>query len=237
MYEEQLRRAIQTIRQLRTELDEAREALGAPIAIVGMGCRLPGGADSPEAFARLLDAGYDAVRETPGERWSNETWYDPDPDAPGKLNTRWGAFLDGLEDFDPAFFDLSEREVAEMDPQQRLLLETSWEALERAAIAPASLSGTRAGVFVGINGAEYYQRGIEDPGTITAHTLSGGVASAAAGRIAYQLGLNGPAVAIDTACSSSLAAVHQACRSLRSGESDRALAGGVYVVLEPNLSV
>ena len=124
MYEEQLRRAIQTIRQLRTELDEARAASGAPIAIIGMGCRLPGGADSPEAFARLLEAGFDAVRETPGERWSNETWYDPDPDAPGKLNTRWGAFLDGLEDFDPAFFDLSEREVAEMDPQQRLLLET-----------------------------------------------------------------------------------------------------------------
>ncbi len=237
MYEDQLRSAIVTIRTLKAELRKAQAKHNGPIAIVGMGCRFPGGANSPEAYAHMLMDSVDAVGEVPSDRWDNDIWYDHDPDVPGKMNSRWGAFLEGIDRFDAEFFDLSDREAIEMDPQHRMLLEVSWEALERAAIAPDSLSGSRTGVFVGINGDEYYQQGIADPGAIDAHTISGGVASVAAGRIAYQLGLNGPAVALDTACSSSLAAVHQACQSLRSGETDLALAGGVYVVLEPNLSV
>lgn len=237
MYEEQLRSAVSSIRRLKSELAAAQRLNRAPIAVVGMGCRFPGGAHSPAAFADLLEAGYDAVQDVPADRWDADLWYDADPDTPGKMNTRWGAFLDGLDQFDPGFFDLSDREAAEMDPQQRLLLEVAWESLEHAAIAPASLENSKTGVFVGINGTEYYQRGIVDPVAIDAHTISGGVASVAAGRISNRLGLNGPAVAVDTACSSSLAAVHQACQSLRSGESDLAFAGGVYIVLEPNISV
>lgn len=243
MHEEQLRQAITTIRQLRADLrtaqQEAKTATQTcvPIAITGIGCRLPGGANSAEAFADLLEAGADMVVGTPASRWNAEEWFDPDPDVPGRICSKRGAFLADIDQFDAGFFEMSDREAVEMDPQHRLLLITAWEALERAAIAPASLAGTRTGVYVGINGAEYYQNGIADPALITAHTLSGGVASAAAGRIAYQFDLAGPAVAIDTACSSSLAAVHHACRALRSGEIDMALSGGVYVVLDPNLSV
>jgi acyl transferase domain-containing protein/acyl carrier protein len=237
MYEEQLRNAVSSIRRLKAELAEAKAFSRAAIAVVGLGCRFPGGADSPSAFAHLLEAGFDAVGDVPSDRWDADLWYDADPDAPGKMNTRWGAFLDDLDQFDPGFFDLSDREAAEMDPQQRLLLEVAWESLEHAAIAPASLENSKTGVFIGINGAEYYQRGIVDPGAIDAHTISGGVASVAAGRIANRLGLNGPSIALDTACSSSLSAVHLACHSLRRGESNLALAGGVYIVLEPNISV
>lgn len=237
MYEEQLRAAVKSIRQLKADLAEAQAMTRAPIAVVGIGCRLPGGANTPEAFAQLLEDGVDTVREVPIDRWDNDLWYDPDPDVPGKMNTRWGAFLQDLDQFDPGFFDISDREATEMDPQQRLLLEVAWESLERAAIAPAGLADSRTGVFMGINGGEYYQRGIIDPGAIDAHTISGGVASVAAGRISNRLGLTGPALAVDTACSSSLSAVHLACQSLRSGESDLALAGGVYIVLEPNVTV
>ena len=235
--EDQLRRAILTIRSLKREVEELRAERQPAIAVIGMSCRFPGGADSPAAFWRMLLEGRDAIVEVPADRWEVDAWYDPDPDAPGKMNTRWGGFLRDIDRFDAEFFELSAREAAGMDPQQRLLLEVAWEALEDAHIAADRLRDSPTGVYVGVNAAEYYQMALANPTTLDAHTLSGGVASVAAGRLSYLLGLNGPSVAVDTACSSSLTAVHLAVQSLRAGESRLALAGGVYTVLQPELTV
>ena len=235
--EDQLRRAILTIRSLKREAEELRTDRYPAIAVIGMGCRFPGGADSPSAFWRMLLGGRDAIVETPADRWEVDAWYDPDPDVAGRMNTRWGGFLSGIDRFDAEFFEVSAREAAGMDPQQRLLLEVAWEALEDAQIAADRLRGSATGVYIGINAAEYYQMALASPATLDAHTLSGGVASVAAGRLSYLLGLNGPSVAVDTACSSSLSAVHLAIQSLRAGESRLALTGGVYTVLQPELTV
>ena len=235
--EHQLRRAVLNIRSLKQEIETMRAERHPAIAMVGIGCRFPGGANSPDAFWRLLMEGRDAVIEVPAERWDADAWYHEDPDVPGRMNTRWGAFLADIDRFDAEFFELSGREAAAMDPQQRLLLEVAWEALENAAIAADDLAESATGVYLGINAAEYYQMAMAAAGDIDAHAVSGGVASVAAGRLSYLLGLNGPAVAVDTACSSSLAAVHLAVQSLRSGECRTALAGGVYTVLQPHLSV
>jgi acyl transferase domain-containing protein len=235
--EDQLRRAILTIRSLKREAEELRAELKPAIAVIGMGCRLPDGADSPTAFWQMLLEGRDAIVEVPTDRWDVDAWYDPDPDVPGRMNTRWGGFLSGIDRFDAEFFELSAREAAGMDPQQRLLLEVAWEALEDAQLAADRLRGSATGVYIGINAAEYYQMALAAPATLDAHTLSGGVASVAAGRLSYLLGFNGPSVAVDTACSSSLTAVHLAIQSLRTGESRMALAGGVYTVLQPELTV
>ena len=235
--EDQLRRAITTIRSLRQEVEGLKAERRPAIAVIGVGCRLPGGILDLDSLYAALMQGRDAIVEVPAERWDVDAWFDPDPDAPGRMNTRWGGFLDGIDRFDPAFFELSAREAVSMDPQQRLLLECAWEALEDACLAPDRLKGSATGVWVGINASEYYGMGIADPVTIDAHAISGGVASVAAGRLSYLMGFNGPAIAVDTACSSSLAAVHMAVQSLRSGETDMALAGGVYAVLQPNLTV
>ena len=235
--ESQLRQAIVTIRALKREVEALRGERRPAIAVVGIGCRLPGGADDAEALWKMLMAGHDAIVEVPPERWDAEAWYDANPDIPGKMNSRWGGFLDGIDRFDAGFFELSAREAAGMDPQQRLLLEAAWQALEDACIAPDRLAASATGVFIGINGSEYYQMAMSAPSAIDAHAISGSVASVAAGRISYLLGLQGPALAVDTACSSSLTAVHLAVASLRAGESRVALAGGVYAVLQPNLSV
>jgi acyl transferase domain-containing protein/acyl carrier protein len=235
--EDQLRRAITTIRSLRSEVETLKADRRPPIAIVGVGCRMPGGVRDIDGLWRALASGADAIVEVPPERWDIDAWFDADPDAVGRMNSRWGGFLDQIDMFDPGFFELSAREAIGMDPQQRLLLEVAWQALEDAALAPDSLKSDATGVFVGINASEYYEMGMTDPAGIDAHAISGGVASVAAGRLSYLMGFNGPAVAIDTACSSSLAAVHLAVQSLRTGESDLALAGGVYTVLKPNLSV
>ncbi|MEQ9334263.1 SDR family NAD(P)-dependent oxidoreductase [Thalassobaculum sp.] len=235
--EDQLRRAITTIRSLRQEVEGLRAERRPAIAVVGVGCRLPGGIGDLDSLYAALMRGADAIVEVPADRWDADAWFDPDPDAPGRMNTRWGGFLDGIDRFDPGFFELSAREAASMDPQQRLLLECAWEAMEDACLAVDRLKGSATGVWVGINASEYYAMGIADPAAIDAHAISGGVASVAAGRLSYLMGFNGPAVAVDTACSSSLAAVHLAVQSLRSGETDLALAGGVYAVLQPNLTV
>jgi acyl transferase domain-containing protein/acyl carrier protein len=203
-----------------------------PIAIVGMGCRFPGGAHDPEAFWRLLRDGVDTVTEAPKERWDIDAYFDPDPDAAGKMYTRYGSFLDGVDRFDAAFFGISPREAALMDPQQRLMLEVSWEALERAGVAPARLRGTAAGVFVGMM-TQDYSRLLEGANLENAYAATGNGYGFTAGRVAHTLGLQGPAMAIDTACSSSLVAVHLACQSLRAGESELALAGGVNLSLSP----
>ncbi|MEE8522653.1 MAG: SDR family NAD(P)-dependent oxidoreductase, partial [Thermoanaerobaculia bacterium] len=228
---------------LGTQLPAAAEvhpaAAAEPIAIVGLGCRFPGGADDPEAFWRLLHEGMDAISEVPRERWDVDAYYDPDPEAPGKMSTRYGGFLDRIDRFDPHFFGIAPREAVSMDPQHRLLLEVSWEALEHAGIAPSGLAATRTGVFVGICGNDYSQLSIRhgDPARLVAYDGTGGALSAAAGRLSYLLGLRGPSLAVDTACSSSLVALHLACQSLHAGECDLALAGGVNVILSPEANI
>ncbi|HET8660025.1 MAG TPA: type I polyketide synthase, partial [Micromonosporaceae bacterium] len=191
-------------------------------------------ADGPGAFWGLLERGGDAVGEVPRERWDVDAFFDPDPDAPGKMYTRSGHFVGGVDQFDAAFFGISPREAVSLDPQQRLLLEVAWEALEHAGQVPARLAGSRTGVFVGI-GTDDYSLMLRsgDPASMDAYTGTGNAYSVAAGRLSYLLGLHGPSMAVDTACSSSLVAVHLATRSLRSGECDLALAGGVHLMLTP----
>jgi len=205
-----------------------------PIAIVGMACRLPGGADSPEAFWRLLREGTDAISEIPADRWDVDAWYDADPEAPGKMYVRAGGFLREVDRFEPQFFGISPREAESMDPQQRLVLEVAWEALERAGQDAGALRNTRTGVFVGITTADYSRVILQGaPEDVDAWYASGTSLNVVAGRLSYTLGLQGPSLAVDTACSSSLTALHLACQSLRSGESTLALAAGVNLILSP----
>ncbi|WP_341286310.1 type I polyketide synthase [Mycobacterium decipiens] len=202
-----------------------------PIAVVGMACRLPGGVDSAQALWELVSTGTDAVGGFPTDRgWDLAALYDPDPDAVGKTYTRSGAFLAEAAGFDAEFFGISAREATAMDPQQRLLLEVCWEALETAGIDPTTLEGTNTGVFAGIGVQGYGTTGSQ---SAEGYGLTGAATSVASGRIAYVLGLQGPAITIDTACSSSLVATHLACQSLRNGESGLALAGGVTVMATP----
>ncbi len=204
-----------------------------PIAIVAVSCRFPGAPD-PEAFWELLAGGVDAIREVPEDRFDIDEFYDPDPDAPGKTYTRFGGFLEGIDEFDPEFFGISPREAVWIEPQQRLTLETAWEGLERAGYSPGALRGSRTGIFVGVAANEYaHLLSAESIDKIEPHFITGNALNAISGRVAFALGLEGPAVAVDTACSSSLVAVHQASQALRSGDCDLALAGGVNVLLSP----
>jgi acyl transferase domain-containing protein/acyl-CoA synthetase (AMP-forming)/AMP-acid ligase II/acyl carrier protein len=207
-----------------------------PIAIVGIGCRLPG-AEDPDAFWRMLRDGGDAITEVPADRWDRDAFYHPEPATPGRMNTRWGGFIPGVDQFDAQFFGIAPREAARMDPQQRVLLEVAWEALEEGGQAPDRLAGTDTAVFIGISGNEYLQLQCEDPARIDAYAGTGNALSIAANRLSYLLDLRGPSVAVDTACSSSLVAVHLACQSLWSGESRLALAGGVNLILSPTLTL
>ena len=206
-----------------------------PIAIVAVACRFPGAPD-PDAFWELLSGGVDAIREIPDDRFDVDEYYDPDPEAPGKIYTRCGGYLDRIDGFDPEFFGISPREAVCMDPQQRLMMEIAWEGLERAGYSPASLRGSRSGVFVGVAANEYsHLLSADSVETIGAHFITGNALNVIAGRVAFTLGLEGPAVAVDTACSSSLVAVHQACQALHSGDCDLALAGGVERLVEPGI--
>jgi acyl transferase domain-containing protein/acyl carrier protein len=209
---------------------------GEPIAIVGLGCRFPG-AENPAAYWRLLADGVDAIREVPAERWDPEEFFDPQSTTPGKMNSRHGGFLQQVDQFEPAFFGISPQEAERMDPQQRLLLELSWEALEDAGVPPERVSGTATGVFVGISTNDYGRYQLRDPLLIDAWAGTGNARSIAANRISYELGLSGPSLAVDTACSSSLVALHLACQSLRAGECEKALVGGVNVMLSPELTM
>ncbi|MGW5446791.1 hybrid non-ribosomal peptide synthetase/type I polyketide synthase [Streptomyces asiaticus] len=230
-----LAQGVREIRRLRAELDALERTRTEPIAIVGMSCRMPGGADSADAFWQFLDRGGDGIGEVPASRWDVGQFYDPSPDAPGKTSTRHGGFLDGIDQFDPAFFGISAREAAALDPQQRLLLEVSWEALEHAGHDPAGLMGSDTGVYFGLTTYDYMQSQMQHvhPVDLDAYSLTGNASTFAAGRLSYWLGLNGPSLSVDTACSSSLVAVHLACQSLRSGETGMALVGGVNVLLAP----
>jgi acyl transferase domain-containing protein/SAM-dependent methyltransferase len=225
--------------QLQERLEQAETNRSPqPIAIVGIGCRFPGGVTDAESYWELLAEGRDAISEVPSDRWDADAFYDEDWRTPGRMATKWGGFLDEVDQFDARLFGISPREAVSMDPQQRMLLEVTWQALERAAIAPGSLAGTRTGVFVGLSSTDYFQVQMRrGSSTIDGYLASGSAPSVAAGRIAYTLGLRGPALAIDTACSSSLVAVHLAVQALRSGECDAAIGAGVNLILSPTTTI
>ncbi len=223
--------------ELQSKLEKLEQAHREPIAIIGLGCRFPG-AENPAAFWRLLREGREAICEVPKERWDIASYYDPDPDAPGKMSTRFGGFLEQVDRFDPLFFGISSREAISMDPQQRLLLEVTWEALEHAGIAPESLEGSATGVFIGICSSDYPQLLLgKGRDTFDAYLATGSSHAIASGRLSYLLGVHGPSLSIDTACSSSLVAVHQACLNLRTQSCRMAIAGGVNVMLSPDTSI
>ncbi|NEO98264.1 MAG: type I polyketide synthase [Symploca sp. SIO2E9] len=227
---------LKALEEASSKLEAVEQAKAEPIAIIGMSCRFPGAKDT-ESFWNLLSNGVDAIEEVPANRWKIDACYHRDPDAPGKMSSRYGGFLPEVDKFDAHFFGISPREAMSLDPQQRLLLETSFEALENGGQSSEKLFGTATGVFVAISTFDYAMRLSEARTQIDAHLGTGTLLSPAAGRLSYTLGLKGASMVVDTACSSSLVAVHLALNSLRNRESDLALVGGVNLLLAPSLSI
>ncbi|MEW6704986.1 MAG: beta-ketoacyl synthase N-terminal-like domain-containing protein [Pseudomonadota bacterium] len=232
-----IKRALLEIRELRTRLADAEAAAREPIAVVGTGLRLPGGVRDLESLWTLLAEGRDAIGPIPADRWDVEALYDADPEAPGRMTTREGGFIDDVDCFDAEFFGISPREAESMDPQQRIVLETAWHALEDAGIAPGRLYGRKAGVFLGVCNNDYGRMLFAHRERIDPYFSTGNAGSVVSGRLAYFLGAQGPAVTLDTACSSSLVALHQAMQSLRAGECEIALAGGINLILSPEMNI
>ena len=208
-------------------------------AIVGIGCRFPGGANSPDEFWQLLRDGVEAISEVPPDRFDVDSVFDPDPARKGTMYTRRGGFVDEIDKFDAAFFGFSPREASRVDPQHRLLLEIAYEALEDAGLSADQAAGSRTGVFVGFSAHDYSSMQMYpfNRHLIDSHSMTGGASSIAANRISYCFDLRGPSFIVDTACSSALAAVHLACAQLRNGECDLALAGGAQLILTPEISI
>jgi len=225
--------------ELQAKLDAAGAAAAEPIAVVGMACRFPGGAVDLDSFWELLENGVDAVSEIPRDRWDVDAFYDPNPDAPGKMYCRRGGFLQNVDGFDPQFFNISPREAVSLDPQHRLLLEVTWEALENAGHNPLALRGSLTGVFVGIGADDYakLQVRLASPESVTAYSGTGNAYCYGAGRLSFFFGAQGPSFPVDTACSSSLVAGHLACQSLRLRECNLAIVGGVHLMLSPAGSI
>jgi acyl transferase domain-containing protein len=238
-YQERLKSAVLALQKLRTQLEGMKQAQTEPIAIIGIGCRFPGNANDPESFWKMLSNGQDGITEIPAGRWNIDEYYDPDPQKPGKISTRRGGFLQDIDAFDAHFFGISPREAVSMDPQQRVLMEVSWSALEHANQDPSGLGDSQTGVFLGVTANDYLnlQNTRLDPTQIDAYRITGNSLNSIAGRLSYSLGFHGPSLVVDTACSSSLVAVHLACQSLRTRESDVALAGGVNLILSPESSI
>ncbi|HEX4036862.1 MAG TPA: polyketide synthase, partial [Acidobacteriaceae bacterium] len=231
------KRAVYEIRQLRGRVEELERLQKEPIAIVGLGMRFPGSASTPEEFWRVLMSGSDTAVEIPAARWSLEDFCGGGPLPPGARGARYAALVDDPAEFDSDFFGISPREAMALDPQHRLALEVAWEALENAGAAPTGHASSSAGVFLALSNSDYNRLAFADANGIDTFTATGNVFSTAAGRISYLLGLTGPSLAIDTACSGSLVAVHLACQSLRASECGMALAGGVNLILTPEISL
>jgi len=217
--------------------DDQEEYSSEPIAVIGLSCRFPGKANTPGEFWKFLKEKGDGIVEVPADRWDIDEYYDENPETPGKMDTRWGGFIDNIDKFDASFFGISPREAISMDPQQRLVLEVCWQALEDAGEMSDKLNGSNTGVFVGISGSDYGRLIFNGRPDLNLYSGTGNSTSIAANRVSYTLGLQGPSIAIDTACSSSLVSVHLACQSLKNRECDMALAGGVNLVLSPEMTI
>ncbi len=231
-----LKRAFIALEEMQKKLKALESKQNEPIAIIGLGCRFPG-ANNPDEFWNLLENGVDAIREVPKDRWDIDEYYDPTPGTPGKMYTRDGGFIENVDKFDPNFFGISPREAARMDPQQRVLMEVTWQALERARLVPSELVGSKTGVFIGISANDYSLIQYEHELSVDAYHGTGNAFSIAANRLSYFFDFRGPSVSMDTACSSSLVTTHMAIQSLRNGESDLALAGGVNLILSPEATL
>ncbi len=235
----QLKRALQALKDMRSRLEAIEQARREPIAVVGMACRFPGGADSPDAFWNMLINRVDGIVGVPADRWDSDDLYDADAEAPGKVATRWGGFLPQVDKFDAAFFGISPREASSMDPQQRLLLEVAWEAFEDAGLPIEKLAGSSTGVFIGLHNqsSDYYLMQSANQEEMDTYSGTGTSNAVVSGRLSYLWDFRGPSLVVDTACSSSLVSVHLAVQSLRSGECSLALAGGINMMLNPTFTI
>ncbi|NEP60017.1 MAG: polyketide synthase, partial [Symploca sp. SIO2G7] len=235
-----IQRALKAVENMQRQLEALNYSRREPIAIIGMGCRFPGQANTPEQFWTLLHNGVESLTEVPSERWNIDDYYDQNPETPGKVYTKTGGFLDNVDQFDPQFFGISPKEALSLDPQQRLLLEVSWEALEHAGQASQKLSDSLTGIFIGITNLEYGRLRSANPNQdkqLSLYDATGSGLCSASGRLSFVLGLQGPSMSIDTACSSSLVAIHLACQSLRTQECNLAMAGGVHLNLSPEPTI
>jgi amino acid adenylation domain-containing protein len=226
-----------TLREIQQSPGLPRNIADTDIAVIGIGCRFPGGADSPEKYWELLSNRADAISEIPAERWDIEQFYDPRQGVAGKMNTRFGGFIDDIYGFDADFFGISPREAKAMDPQQRLVMEVAVQALGSAGLNWQKLAGTATGVFVGVSGSDYGRQALVSADSISLYSGTGSASSIVANRLSYFMGLRGPSMAVDTACSSSLVAVHLACRSIINNECEIAIAGGVNAILTPEMHI
>jgi thioester reductase-like protein len=234
---ELLRRVVAELKVARADAAATRRLINEPVAVVGVGCRFPGGVDGLESFWQMLVDGRSGIGVIPDDRWDVDEFYAADPDEPGRTYARHGGFIDGVKEFDAALFGIPPREAVSIDPQHRLVLEVAWQALEHAGIAPDSVRGSNGGVFVGLRGSDYERMGSTDLNLIDTYAATGSAWNFGANRLSYVLGLEGPSMVVDTACSSALVALHLACQSLRAGECDTALAGGVNIMLAPDAMV